>query len=120
MMKQTPFNEIWRRYNQIPGDDPGGAGTAPGQNFDVAGLRAQPGDGDGLPGRIFFPEVGNVLNETFVDPLMGIPVPKDLNGDNDATDTNVTNYLILPVRVVVDWRGAGGNTHLEITTFLFP
>jgi type II secretory pathway pseudopilin PulG len=119
-MKQTTFNEIYRRYNSTPGDDPGGAGTSPGPNFDVPGLRAQPGDADGFAGQILFPEVGNVLDETFVDGRMGMFAPKDLNGDNDATDVNVTNYMILPVRVVVDWRGAGGNTHMELTTYLFP
>ena len=58
MMKQTPFREIWRRYNSNPADDPGGPGTAPGNNFAVPLLRPLPGDADGLPGEIFFPEIG--------------------------------------------------------------
>ena len=46
-------------------------------------------------------------------------VAKDLNGDNDAVDVNVnTTYMILPVRVVVDWQSAKGRYHMEITTRL--
>ena len=120
MMKQTKWDEIWRRYNSNPADDPGGAGTAPGPNFAVTGLRAQAGDPDGLPGQIIFPEIGGNLSELVVDARLGMPVAKDLNGDGDALDANVnTTYLILPVRVVVDWAGSTGPTHLEITTFLF-
>jgi type II secretory pathway pseudopilin PulG len=120
LMKQVPFNEVWRRFNSDPADDPGGAGTAPGCNFAIAGLRAQTGDADGMPGQILFPEVGGNLSETFIDSRMGMSVAKDLNGDNDAVDVNVnTTYMILPVRVVVDWQSAKGRYHMEITTWLF-
>jgi type II secretory pathway pseudopilin PulG len=121
-MKQTTFTEIWSRFNSNGADDPGGAGTAPGPNFAVAGLRAQNGDADGMPGQIVFPEsaTGN-LSETAIDARMGMAVAKDLNGDGDALDTNVnTTYRILPVRIVVDWAGARGPYHMEITTFLVP
>ncbi len=119
-MRQVPFAEVWARFNSNPADDPGGAGTAPGSNFAITGLRAQPGDGDGMPGQIIFPETGGNLSETAIDARLGMPVAKDLNGDNDAVDVNVnTTYLILPVRVVVDWQSASGRYHMEITTFLF-
>ena len=120
MMKQTPFHEIWARYNSNPADDPGGAGTAPGASFAVAGLRAQASDADGLPGQIFFPEAGGNLCETVVDNRLGMPAAKDLNGNGFPTDVNVnTTYLILPVRVSVDWQGATGPYHMELTTWLF-
>lgn len=120
-MKQTTYNEIWRRFNSNPADDPGGAGTAPGCNFAVPGLVAQPGDADGMPGQIFFPESGfGNLSETAVDARLGMPVAKDLNGDGDALDVNVNaTYMILPVRVVVDWKGISGPYHMEITTWFF-
>lgn len=120
MMRQTTFAEIWRRYNSNPADDPGGAGTAPGANFAVTGLRALDGDADGMPGQIIFPELAGNLSETVIEARLGMPVAKDLNGDGDAVDVNVNaDYLILPVRVVVDWKGASGPSHMEITTFLF-
>jgi len=120
MMKQTTWAEVWRRYNSDPSDDPGGAGTAPGANFAVTGLRAQNGDADGMPGQIIFPEQAGNLSELIVDERLGLAVRKDLNGDGDDQDPNVnTTYLILPVRVVVDWAGSTGPTHMEITTWLF-
>ena len=120
-MKQTTFNEIWGRYNSNGADDPGGANTAPGANFAIAGLRAQPEDADGMRGRIFFPESSTAnLSETAIDGRLGMPVAKDLNGDGDAVDVNVNaTYMILPVRIVVDWQGINGRGHFEITTWLF-
>ena len=121
-MKQENFAELWRRYNANGADDPLGANTAPGPNFAVTGLRAQAGDGDGMPGQIIFPtsSTGN-LSETFLDARIGMAVAKDLNGDGDVVDTNVnTTYMILPVRVVVDWRTPSGPYHMEVTTFLVP
>jgi type II secretory pathway pseudopilin PulG len=37
-MKNHPFEQIFPLYNTVPGDDPGGVGTAPGAFFDVEGL----------------------------------------------------------------------------------
>jgi type II secretory pathway pseudopilin PulG len=118
-MKTVPFAEAWARFNAVAGDDPGGAGTAPGANFAVAGLRPRTGDADGLPGQIIFPEIGNVLCETVIDARLGMP--RDLNGNGNALDVNVsTTYRLLPVRVVVDWQGSKGAGHVELTTFLNP
>ena len=119
-MKTVPFAEVWRRYNSNAADDPGGAGTAPGCNFAVAGLRARTGDADGLPGQILFPEALGNLSETVVDTRLGMP--RDLDGSgNPPLQTNVnTTYRILPVRVVVDWQGSKGAAHVELTTFLNP
>jgi type II secretory pathway pseudopilin PulG len=120
-MKQTTYGEIWRRYNSNGADDPGGANTAPGANFAVTGLRAQAGDADGMPGRIFFPELAGNLSETVIEARLGMTASKDLNGDGDTVDVNVnTTYMILPVRVVVDWAGARGPYHMEFTTWLVP
>lgn len=120
-MKQAPFAEIYARFNSAAADDPGGAGTAPGANFAVQGLRALATDGDGFPGLVVFPEAGGALNETVVDTRLGMPAAKDLNGDSDATDVNVsTTYIILPVRIVLDWQGARGPAHFEMTTYLNP
>ena len=118
-MKQAPFAEIYARFNNAAADDPGGAGTAPGKNFAVQGLRTRAGDADGQPGEIFFPESGGNLCETVVDTRLGMP--RDLNGDPDALDINVsTTYIILPVRIVIDWQGARGPAHFEMSTFLNP
>ena len=51
------FADVYARYNADPADDPGGAGTAPGQNFAVPGLNALAGDADGFVGQITFPDL---------------------------------------------------------------
>ena len=37
-MRDNPFGDIFALYNPDPSDDPGGAGTAPGNLFEVTGL----------------------------------------------------------------------------------
>jgi prepilin-type N-terminal cleavage/methylation domain-containing protein len=56
-MRNEDFREVFARYNGDPSDDPGGAGTAPGDRFVVRGLTPQPGDPDGIAGEIHFPVI---------------------------------------------------------------
>ncbi|MBK7642301.1 MAG: hypothetical protein IPJ19_04520 [Planctomycetes bacterium] len=115
------FAEAFRAYNGTPEDDPGGVGTAPGKNFSVPGLSAKPGDADGFVGEVIFPSPANepgVLRENTVDSKLGMP--RDLNGDgliNNLADYSTT-YTILPVRVRVEWTGAGGSGIVELRTLL--
>jgi len=107
----TDFEEVFASYNETAADDGGLAQPAIGANFAIAGLSPQEGDPDGLPGRVVFPLMGGVpreqLREDVFDPFLGMP--HDLNGDGaiDALDHSL-DYVILPVRVVVEWKGAGG------------
>jgi type II secretory pathway pseudopilin PulG len=49
----------------------------------------------------------------------GAPLPLDLNGDGDDTDTDVSgDYQLLPVRVVVSWKGALGAQRVDLRTLL--
>ena len=115
------FPEAFRRYNGEPIDDPGGAGTAPGKDFDVPGLSAMPGDPDGRPGEVIFPSPAGqpgVLNEAVVDSTLGMP--RDLNGDgliDNAANYNQT-YTILPLRVRVSWVSSAGPASVEVRTML--
>jgi type II secretory pathway pseudopilin PulG len=116
-MRSQTFAEIYRRYNADPSDDPGGAGTAPGAAFTISGLNPQ----SGLPlGIIEFPEGGIPirLRENVTDSNLGMP--RDLNGDNavDALDRS-TDYKILPVRILIRWRGMTGPTKFEMHTILY-
>jgi prepilin-type N-terminal cleavage/methylation domain-containing protein len=116
------FPEAFRRYNADTADDPGGAGTAPGCNFAVEGLSAQPDDADGLPGEVIFPTTPGFpshLRENVVDASLGMP--RDLNGDGtiDLTATSyATTYVVLPVRVRVSWIGTAGRAEVELRTVL--
>lgn len=120
-VRGAQFDQAFALFNADPNDDPAGAGTAPGNNFDVTGLDALPGDVDGRAGEITFPTIdvaGDLqLREDKVDAALGMP--RDLNGDTfqDALD-HAADYRILPVRVRVAWRGVSGPRTLTVETML--
>ena len=119
----VPFMEIFATFNADPGDDPDGFDTAPGASFDVRGLTFRTSDPDGRVGEILFPTAelagGLALVESVEVPLQGMP--RDLNGDGlvdvgpvDRTD----EYIVLPVTIRLEWRGASGNRRLELHAVL--
>lgn len=108
--------DVYATYNADAGDDPNGAGTAPGVGFEVAGLEAPLGDADGLPGRILFPEQGGVLSELASAPQYGWPM--DMDGVAGSSADVSTTYRVLPVVVRVEWRGSGGDGTVEFKTLL--
>ena len=86
-------------------------------NFAVPGLDAQAGDVDGMVGTIEFPTVGGQLREDVNDAGMGMP--RDLDGDGAIDGSNHANdYILLPVRMRLDWRGVSGDRTMEVTTLL--
>lgn len=115
-MRSVDFREVYARYNSTTGDNPAG-GASPGSVFTVAGL-IPPHSGNPV-GEIIFPESGpGILSETVNNPSMGMP--KDLNRDGDALDTDVSaTYKILPVKIVIRWRSVGGaDTQIEVDSFI--
>ena len=120
-VQATDFGDIFATFNADPGDDPDGAGSAPGENFAVFGLDARPGDADGLVGQIVFPTVpaggADELREDVVDAAIGMP--RDLNGDG-AVDGNdhAGDYTLLPVTFRLQWRGSNGDRQLEASVLL--
>jgi len=145
-MHNMPFGDVFATYNSWPDDDPGGAGTAPGHRFVVDGLTPLTNSPDGLHGQIFFPcemvtppapegegglggggllggkpapppDPELQLREDIVDASMG--VPRDLNGDSMVDDLDHSaDYLILPVRIEVEWAGTVGERKLTVDTML--
>ena len=114
------FADVFERYNAITSDDPTGR-TSPGSGFAVPGLDAVASDADGLCGEIQFPVSSGAagqINET----LTSFPgMPRDLNVDGDASDTNVTaDHAFLPVRIAVTWQGSNGVSTVEVVTTLGP
>jgi prepilin-type N-terminal cleavage/methylation domain-containing protein len=113
ILRSENFGEIFRRYNADPGDDPGGAGTAPGRGFAVEGLTPTDGDEDGLAGEIRFPSDGPELREDGGPGALGMP--RDLSGDSEIDgDDHSGDYLILPVQIRVRWRGMAGERTFDI------
>ena len=135
-MRDQDFEQLFALYNEDADDDPGGAGTAPGPSFDVAGLIAVGGGTTGQ-GVVRLPaiqvevaveeegaqEIGGPvatelvwqLREDVVDDELGMP--RDLNGDNVIDDADHSlDYIILPVCVSVSWDGRGGERSTELHT----
>ena len=113
-MRIHELTEVFARFNADPADDPDGAGTAPGQNFQVEGLSPRAGDADGMCGRIRFPGDGIDLREDVNDGQLGMP--RDLNLDGVVETVDVSDsYVILPVEVRIEWRAEGFNASTSCT-----
>lgn len=140
-MRNEPFLEIFRDYNEDPKDDPGGSGTGAGHLFDVTGLDPLDDAPQGKVGRVTFPAKlvtitsgggGKLgisggttttttawhLREDVQDAALGMP--RDLNGNNVIDTANhSSDYLLLPVRVRIEWKGRSGARRFDIVTQLF-
>lgn len=114
-MRAAPFGDLFALYNADPGDDPGGAGTAPGAGFAVAGLQARADDPDGLCGEVVLPIAAGALREDLVDVDLGLPRDLDLDGAVDGLD-HAGDYEVLPVVVRVRWGGRGAARQVEVFT----
>lgn len=119
-MQTVPFDDVFWMYNASTADDGGAA--VPGAAFDVLGLTPREGDADGRVGRIVFPSVtvgaAEVLREGLEDARLGMP--RSLNGDPDDDDDLTDDYALLPLRIVVEWTGAGGDRSYELDLLLRP
>ena len=141
-MRNEDFEFVYSLYNEDPTDDPGVPGSAPGYRFAVSGLEPLATSADGLIGEIQFPVqevaaggggLGGVqrqgliggaqaitelqLREDFVDENLGMP--RDLNGDSMIDDQDhAEDYLILPVRVRLEWEGVFGERTLDLYTMI--
>lgn len=121
-LRSEDFAQVFALYNSDPADDPGGAGTAPGNRFNVAGLDDAADSADGLDLEVVFP--------TVVDPVDGLELredvdmrvlgmPRDLSGDNVVDDEDHgAEYFILPVQVRVRWTSPNGPRQYEMATQL--
>lgn len=129
-MQNEPFRELFRRYNSDPNDQLGLAPPIPGPAFDVTGLKPRSDDPDGRVGRIVFPALdlpggGQALREDVVDERLGMLAGegRDLNGNANGapppyTDDVTNDYRLLPVRLIVEWTGAGGDRSYELDLVL--
>jgi hypothetical protein len=121
-MMNVDFEDVFATYNADPADDPGGAGTAPGDRFDVIGLSALEASPDGMEGQVVLPALTFLpdeweLREDFVDEDLGMP--RDLNGDSIIDDLDhADDYLILPVRVELEWMGRFGPRRMSVSVIL--
>lgn len=117
-LRSQDFATVFPRFNSDPGDDPDGFGTASGAGFDVVGLDPAAVDGDAHTGRFLFPvdegDPGRLREDVL---FVGRRHDIDASGVIDAEDVSRT-YMLLPVRVRVEWRGRSGNRFVELQTIL--
>ena len=126
-MQTEAFGSLFQRYNADPNDDvPPGSG--PGATFEVRGLTPRSDDPDGRVGRIVVPAGdlpggAQALREDVVDERLGMleGVGRDLNGSGGPlphSDQMTNGYVLLPVRLIVEWTGAGGDRSYELDLVL--
>ena len=90
----------------------------------MPGLNALAGDADGFVGQITFPDLdlgaGNlVLREDVADATLGMP--RDLNGDGAVdADDHSDDYIVLPVRITLQWRGQSTVRQMVFEHILSP
>jgi prepilin-type N-terminal cleavage/methylation domain-containing protein len=106
-MRNHPFAEVFARYDDDILDDPGGPGSAPGSRFHVPEL--EPLAPGGFVGHVEFPTIEGQLREDVNDD--SLTMPRDLNGDGVVDSLNhAGDRILLPVKVVVEWKPAGSQT----------
>lgn len=124
-MRNEDFAQLLALYNADPLDDPGGPGTAPGHVFDVNELTGVDLNAPGLIGEVIMPtwNAGSVvapnwqIREDMVHP--GLGMPRDLNGDAVVDDLDhAVDYTLLPVMIILRWRGSLGPREYQLTTIL--
>ena len=119
-MRDEDFDQIFALYNAQAADDPAGAGSAPGNTFDVAELSLPPGSERPAVGVIVLPALQTLggtwqLREDFDDAELGMP--RDLNGDSIVDDgDHAFDSMLLPVRVELEWEGVYGPRRLSVST----
>ena len=121
-MRNEDFDQVFALYNAQAADDPAGAGSAPGNVFDVPELRLPPGSQRRAVGEIVLPALQTdtgtwQLREDFDDAELGLP--RDLNGDAIVDDLDhAFDCMLLPVRVELEWEGLYGARRLSVSTLL--
>jgi hypothetical protein len=117
-LQGADMSTTFTSLNNYTPDNPVGA---TGPHFAVAGLAPDPEDADGFVGEYAFPVAsgspGN-LSET----AAGFPgMPRDLNFDGDAVDTDVNaTSRMLPVVLRLRWQDTTGVVQrYELRAFLF-
>jgi hypothetical protein len=120
-LRGVPFAEVFYVYNSDPGDNAAGSTAERGPNFAVEGLSAVAGDPDGMVGQIVFPVVDVAGNDELREDVEdeGLGMPRDL-GDPPGIDLqdHADDYVLLPVRVRLEWQGVSGRRELVLETML--
>jgi prepilin-type N-terminal cleavage/methylation domain-containing protein len=113
-LQNVPSGDIFATFNNITKDDPLGEATAPGGVFAIH-MKPAAIQVSNMTGEVMFPESEDTgeLREDIVDESLGMP--RDLNGDGEIDSENhAKDYLYLPVRIRIRWRGLAGDREYEL------
>ena len=117
-VRAVPVDEIFAAFNATSEDDGSTTGGAPGSTFKLT-RTTEDGATATYTAQVEFPtgDDPGSLREDVQDALLGMP--RDLNGDGviDA-ENHATDYLLLPIRIRVFWRGKAGARTFELCTVL--
>lgn len=118
-MRALPPQDVFALFNEDSADDPYGEGTGFGPTFEVQGLDGLiDAAGNEAPvGRVMLPGDGAILDETFEQPLFGLP--RDLDGNLVIEPGNrADSYIVLPVLVRVEWMSRLGPRRFDMATMV--
>lgn len=117
-VRAIPVEEIFAAFNDTEDDDDLTSAGAPGSTF-LLTRTTREGATATYTAEVLFPTADDpaALREDVEDALIGMP--RDLNGDGVIDALNhAADYLILPIRIRVFWRGKTGTRTFEICTVL--
>jgi prepilin-type N-terminal cleavage/methylation domain-containing protein len=117
-VRGVPVEEIFAAFNGTADDDGTTTAGAPGSTFQLT-RTTKDGATATYTAHVEFPvgDMAGVLREDLEDELLGMP--RDLNGDGLIDSENhAADYLIIPIRIRVIWRGKTGPREFELCTVL--
>ncbi|MEN8148871.1 MAG: hypothetical protein ABFS86_03555 [Planctomycetota bacterium] len=115
-LQNVPPGDVYATFNNLTEDDPLGEATAPGSIFSIQ-MKPAAIQVSNMTGTIIFPENTGQLREDVKDATLGMP--RDLNGDGVIDSENhAQDYVLLPVRIRVEWRGMTGERSYDLHTVL--
>lgn len=118
-IRAQSFSQIVALYDSNTANDPGGAGTAPGNSFWQSSLD-KIGKRSSVTATVLLPINGaGEVREDLNMPELGLPA--DLNGDGVVDSANhAADAIVLPVGVRVTWTGATGQQTYTLATMVHP
>jgi type II secretory pathway pseudopilin PulG len=117
-IRSLPFSEVYSMVRASGTESEMSDYMLNGETFEVPTI-GLPTVSGGMTGHIEFPTSGSGLDlcESTVDASLGMPM--DLNGDGEIDDEgHAADYVLLPVRIRVEWEGIAGARQVEIYTVL--
>lgn len=109
------FFDLYFQYDTDPSNDPDGSGTAPGPDMSDLTVPGLQPSSDSPTGNLV--EIIMHTDETEVNAIQGLP--RDLNGDGDADDTDVSaDYKLIPFTVRVHWDNQGQPAVTQMETLV--